>query len=455
MGILNPAQIEVLRWVADGCSEGVMEGCSHRVSAAALKSRDLVKISGHGNSWCAEITARGTRFLQRLQAERPLRAKPDRHSARSEPRQKPLSPTEQLIADLVAASGRLRVPYYRSAGEADYQQRVLAARRFGKVPPGKCIRTEYVAGELEIRLEDAPTGTDVDALPVPVPKRLTSPHPVVKRFRDQTDHHEVSKAALGRSLRILQVIVTVAEQRGYEIENVEETKDRYGRSSWSGGNDGHLAITIRGHRYSLRIFEEKVPARGKWEREARWRVPGYYKELGVEPRIGRYDANGTGRLTISLDRYGREGRQSSWGDRKSWTLEDKLPEVLRELEVRAAEDDHRAEEARRREEERRRQWEIAMEHAKERFIEVHRAKGLREQVTAWLETKAAREYLEAVESEFSGNPDTDEWIEWIRTHIERIDPLRSAPAMPEVPEIRPEDLKPFLGGLSPYGPSSW
>jgi hypothetical protein len=46
-GTLNDAQMVVLRWIADGCSGGVMEGYEHRISAAALRTRDLVRVSGH------------------------------------------------------------------------------------------------------------------------------------------------------------------------------------------------------------------------------------------------------------------------------------------------------------------------------------------------------------------------------------------------------------------------
>jgi hypothetical protein len=40
-----------------------MEGYAHRVSAAALRSRGLVKISGRGPTWRATITDAGRAFL--------------------------------------------------------------------------------------------------------------------------------------------------------------------------------------------------------------------------------------------------------------------------------------------------------------------------------------------------------------------------------------------------------
>jgi hypothetical protein len=37
---LNKAQITVLRWIAEGSPEDVMQGHTHRTSAAALHSRE-------------------------------------------------------------------------------------------------------------------------------------------------------------------------------------------------------------------------------------------------------------------------------------------------------------------------------------------------------------------------------------------------------------------------------
>jgi hypothetical protein len=45
---LNEAQAAVLRWIAAGSPAGVMEGYTHRISASALRTRNLVRISGRG-----------------------------------------------------------------------------------------------------------------------------------------------------------------------------------------------------------------------------------------------------------------------------------------------------------------------------------------------------------------------------------------------------------------------
>jgi len=351
----------------------------------------------------------------------------------------------------------MRVPYWPKQGERNYRQLVDAAQRWNKVPNGKRLVTDLNGGELEIRLVDAPEGSVIAAAPVPVPERLPKPHAVARAYRDDTKRHCVSRASLSRAVRVVHALANECERRGCEIGKLSPDpppRRGYAHRSMKGGAD--FEIVLRGHRYPLHLSEEKVPLRGVWEDEQSWRKNDRYHALPRDDRFaGRYDKDGTGRLTINLDGYSREGRQCSWGDRRSWTLEEKLPEILREIEVRAVEDDHRAEEERRKAEERQRQWELAMERAKERFIESFRGKALRAQTTAWQEANELRSYLAALEESYGDEPDAVEWIEWVRGFIARLDPLNRAQTMPEPAEISAEDLKPFLGGLSPYGPRGW
>ncbi|MGZ4358012.1 MAG: hypothetical protein ACXVRU_14510 [Gaiellaceae bacterium] len=43
---LTEKQVLLLRWIADGCPEGVMEDEFHRISAAALRNRGLITTRG-------------------------------------------------------------------------------------------------------------------------------------------------------------------------------------------------------------------------------------------------------------------------------------------------------------------------------------------------------------------------------------------------------------------------
>jgi hypothetical protein len=372
------------------------------------------------------------------------------------------SKTEQFIADLIAAGGLLRVPYWRREGEPDYRQRAIAAQRFGKVPPDKRLVMEHVrGGELEIRLEDPLPGTDdIVVQAVPVPARLSRPHRVAAHFRDDTDHHQVSRAMLSRSVRIVHALATEAERRGHQVTNPNRpARERSARDAAKEAVP-HLVITVGNHAYSLNVSEEKVLLRGVWEerKRAQERYRHQYPLYGSHERMKPFDAEATGQLSISLVASGhrREGRAASWSDRKSWRLEDKLPQLFHELELRAVEDDHRAAEEKREAEERQRQWERQMERARQRFLEAHRAKVLRAQIAARQEARLMSAYLTELETTHGGIPESAEWIEWIREFIKRVDPVHSLPSMPEEPEISREDLKPFLpNGVNPYGPERW
>lgn len=53
---LNDRQLEVLRWIDEGCPQGVMTGSTYKKSARALQDRRLVKISRTDDSWSAVVT---------------------------------------------------------------------------------------------------------------------------------------------------------------------------------------------------------------------------------------------------------------------------------------------------------------------------------------------------------------------------------------------------------------
>jgi hypothetical protein len=319
---------------------------------------------------------------------------------------------------------------------------------------------ERVRGELEIRLEEALPGTEIDLQPVAVPARLTRPHRVAARYRDDTDHHQVSRAMLNRSVRIVHAVAVEAERRGHRVANPNRpARERSARDSAKEAVP-HLVITVGEHSYSLNVSEEKVLLRGVSE-ERRRTQEQYRREYplyGSGERLKPYDAEATGRLSISLVAagYSRDGRALSWSDRKSWRLEDKLPELLHELELRAVEDGHRAAEEARKAGERQRQWEAHMERARERFLDAHRAKVLRAQVAARAEAEGLSAYLAELEAAYGATPESTEWIDWVRSYIERLDPLQASPTMPADPEISRDDLRPFLpAGVSPYGPERW
>lgn len=352
---MTEKQLEVLRWINEGCPDGVMNEYV-RISAATLRRRDLAKVSGHGASWRAVITAKGKEHLKAADGPNP-----------PIPRQENGSVTEQLVRKVIAAGGSLRVPQkaYFDRDGVDYRRRAALARQHGKVPEGKRLDIESISPEeLELRLVDDPTWAPL--VPVPVPGKVVRYHPLVRRFKEARDRHEVSRAALPRALRILQGLVVEAERRGHDVAVVSIEKSIRRQEGWSGPKHGHIEITADGHTSAIRVFEEGLPSRVHWENQNReydrfvgdWRLPP----------LTKYEEQATGHLNLELV-TGWGGGGTKWGDRKSWTLEEKLPEVLRAVEQRAAEARERERQAQQAAGRRRREWEAAMEGAKERYLE--------------------------------------------------------------------------------------
>lgn len=155
---------------------------------------------------------------------------------------------------------------------------------------------------------------------------------------------------------------------------------------------------------------------------------------------------------------------SRWSDRTSWTLEQRLPHLFREIEERVAEAEYAAEQerlaaekaaeaAKRAAEERERTWQVLMRQAEERLIESHRAACLREQSDAWSRAEILRRYCDAMETAYGDKPETSEWLGWAKAYISRLDPLTEVPAMPASPDANPEALQRHLpDGWSAEGP---
>lgn len=454
---LTESQVAVLRWISDGCRDGVMvSDVSARISAAALRSRGFVRTSGRGPSWKASITSSGTDYLRQVDGPNPPVA-----------RQANVSVTQQLVDEVIAAGGSLRAPRRRwNEPGVDYERRAQLAESYGKVPAGsrfvvKQVSQEEVLIELVDMAPDGPEGrlSAPELQPVQVPARLSKYHPVAREFRDRISLHEVSRKALPRVLRIVHALATEAERRGYEVACVRIREDRYGHQEWKASRDGQLVFTLKGHTLPVRIWEKGAGTRGPYEQQlARWKrdreQPSRLMQFVDRPKA--YDAGATGELNIEA-LGAAYGRQKSWGDRSRWTLEDRLPNLLRELELQAVELEQRRLTREREAAERQRQWEAAMETAKRRLVEDSRLEVLRERVRAWQEADAIRAYCDAVQARHgtdavATNQDAARWLALAREHA---DQLQQLPRMPPDPEITPDRLKPYLGRWSPWGPQGW
>src|SRR6185312_8056041 len=304
---LTEQQVAILRWIGDGSPAGVMEGTFHRISAGALRNRGLVKTSGRGQTWSAKITTAGREYLREVDGPAP-----------PIPRQANVSVTHQFVDDIVAAGGAQRFP---QSERWDLERKARLATRHRRVPDGMRLEVAHVGDEVEIRLIDDEAAT-AELLPVTVPEKIGRYHPAARAFRDRREHHEVSREQLPRATRIVHAIAVEAERRGWAAT----------------GQPGCLQLMAQDEQFSIRLREDGVHSRGSWERDVE-----HYR--GVDPNsyfyrdrtlpAGPYDAGAEGRLRLELlceNDWIFRGRQSRWSDRQSWTLEERLPHLFREIE---------------------------------------------------------------------------------------------------------------------------
>ncbi|MGW7222237.1 hypothetical protein [Streptomyces sp. NPDC054826] len=100
-----------------------------------------------------------------------------------------------------------------------------------------------------------------------------------------------------------------------------------------------------------------------------------------------------------------------------------------------------------------------MKEARIRYAEAYRVRHFEAQEAAWRHATRLTEYVSAVRTRVDAMPpgqariEAESWISWAAATIERLDPLSTPPRLPDIPEPRADDLKPFLGHWNPYGPT--
>jgi hypothetical protein len=234
-------------------------------------------------------------------------------------------------------------------------------------------------------------------------------------------------------MRILQALIDEFIARGHQIGLHKGYR-------CSGG----LAVIIHGHPLELVVVEET-------ERD----LSGAAGLEGVDSRSPQWPRKPSGRLQIR-DGHGAYDKTVA-ADRKRWTLDQRLGRVVVELEHRAAELEERRLEKEREQERRRIAWEQAVARAEVDLQEHHRAEILKDQVNRWRLAQEITAYADAVTACREGHLMGEEqaWLDWAIEYSRTIDPLNEELAVPATVKSSPEALKPFLKGVSPYGPERY
>jgi len=244
---------------------------------------------------------------------------------------------------------------------------------------------------------------------VTVRKRLTNPHPLIRKAADALAHSKpdrmhglvspgpghlairVTPALERRALRAFDALAKAIEARGAKLE----VREYWGK--WS------TAAVFADQPVSFRMRERL--------REVSREAGTYGDRVTLKPK---------GELAVEIDSYAASGLRKRWGDTPRRSLEEQLgrcvvtmeaiARIEREVRLRRDEEQRQAEKRRQEEAEKRRSEEL----------EAARIRRLRELAADWRSATDIRSFVEAVEA--CGETKTQAFIKWALCVAEELDP---------------------------------
>lgn len=419
---LTVSQFDLLRWVADGCKDGVYEGSSHRVSARALHNRGFLRVSGSGTTWAVQITPDGTRRVQeeavRVEAERErARREEQARAERERVKQQRRDRAAELLHDVIAAGGRLDLGADADTEEVRRMQHALAGS--GCLPEGQRLaqeptRMDPVLGVTVYLEPDFGTLTALRSFSVH--RQLRDPHPAVVEF--QTKKALVSKAQVGRAARFLQALISATSELGWKTPS-----KMHNMSVRQGEFSPDLSLRLPSRELLVTICELDQSGR---------RVQAYTTERDYYTRTERTTANkgfqASGKLEVVIKKPWEDQTVLSLRDTVGARLEDQLPSLIRELEIAEAEADWSRQEESRRSKIRETRWEQVKQEAFTKLSYERNAELLQGQLERRQAAANMRTYADEINcrfKQFAGSEEekASEWVAWIRQHADRTDPI--------------------------------
>lgn len=388
---LNDKQLRVLRWVERGCPDGeyLDDNYGHRITAKALASRGLVRITGHGPSWKATLTDDGASHIAELKpsttADAPGDAADDLKALRDR---------------LEAGGGRLGLN--DRDDDIDYPKLVWRFNKSEYRPHGKELQLSYPGwfDQNQLRLEYRDWFWDlVEAPEVQAVASKSHLGPLAKAFLESKGDQFVTKESLPRAARIIESIVRHAAKVGIATRDpraVDERTRRNGGSAreWS----GHIELELDEMVQRLQVRE--LPGRGgdkfdyyqngEFDRKRYDQV----QRLPLWQRNRNYWFVPTGKLEVRAARPGFSFDGRKWSDTKSLSIEDRLGEVFRFVEVSRLEAQAARQRAEAIAERKKRDWEAAMAQARMLFRAAQEDALLLEQASVWRRHQEVRAFVD-------------------------------------------------------------
>ncbi|MFI7438705.1 hypothetical protein [Nonomuraea indica] len=405
-------------------------------------------------AWQAKVTDAGRFYLEHgRHPDRPPPSSVAEASAKPDPGR---DFAAELIAELRANDGTIRIDEPDDKTRADYRKAINAAKRRSLVPDGKqLLHTGRDIGPLIIKLADEgpEAATDWNRIRLRVRDEIAGEALFELLVREQP-FLKVSEDIRGRAIALVRSLERKAERRGHTVATSRKSRQLY--------------LRVREHSFSLKIVEEvdEVPRRLSADDP---RVRRAYEWQRIKPP--EYDSVPSRRLRLELSAGAPDARV--WADQGRSKVEAKLVEVIDEAERQADQADEAARERRLQHErwlvaqeglklEREREeaatqakWKSAMEAARGRAIEELRQKAFEDALIGWSIAGQIRDFCAALErsSAAAGMAGAaTEWVEWALSRADQLDPtlrLRDFAAQFH-PEPEADDLRPHLGEWSPF-----
>lgn len=165
----------------------------------------------------------------------------------------------------------------------------------------------------------------------------------------------------------------------------------------------------------------------------------------------KWDFTATGKLEIQLE--GQFSKRVAFRDGTRATVEDKLSDLLAELEGRELRAVEKINESKRLDDLYVAEREEIVREVRQRWLEDQRDVVLAAQVDARRRADEARALADRIER---GAPDAEatNWVAWIRTRADQLDPTIDL-RLPAAEDATPEDLAPYLREWPPTRSYRW
>lgn len=300
-GGLNERQLAVLEWVGRECPDGFWSDSTYKVSAQALQSRGLVKVTKRRGRWSAQLTDEGRAYLAAIDTSPEERSceVPDASGmtlpsprVRTAPRAC-ANYTDEFLDELEANNNHLVKAIESGPHAVTWASRISAARRSGKIPHSQELRGKQTYHGYEIKLVGIPSWRLVELTPITVPARLTKPHPVVAALQKHPHHMGLTKSVYNRALRLIQALVTATESNGHTTAlgpTPDTPPPRHRRQAAP-----HFTITAQDESIHILVLQEQDHSK---------HVPTDKERTDTEKhtwmRVPRYDCTPADRLLFIL-----------------------------------------------------------------------------------------------------------------------------------------------------------